>query len=830
MECRDESINHAFDEVIDIVRANLSDEPCVNVAVAFFDDVTPLILDSEVIYAATVDDILDILLDLCNAGFSKAGVEAFRIFSKLLMSDADLLDRFQPTRSRLMKLDLPRHIMSRDAAVRGLALDTALMLLYHEDTLVIEDITTDTKIKSVIAWTERKRAYRAAQATRQELSALKDTTDSHTATVNSLLVRTSEHGEHLARLRRETDGLLATAEESTAAIRSLETRADTVERHVQRLLQDAAGHGASIDGLTTATNDTRVHVESLTKAYADMSGNLAAVREIMGEFRTALGQTAARLERDLGGRISEVKDTAEGLERRVVGLTDGLERTRASMARDVSDLRQSAERAAVEMGERASKVERAADALGRDVERVESRVESGLDELHRVTRAGDEALGARVGGIETTAKELAGRLQDATGQLNGLTGTVTKHQMSIDNVVAQNKESLKVAKQASSKIADVTTRTLKIAAELKTAQDEARKHSETITGLETKAMAYDERISDVYNRSSQLLSSTQQELQRSQRKIDQTQAFLSTQAEDKLDELARTRPPHSPTVGGGEIDTKLRALQWVARNSAWMDADKITRSVSEFTVWAADHPGVLRATPAQRDALRDCASAIRCCLDAADDDQQAKLAGLLRLLRCILLSEASCAELAHSDPALLQEAVELTHGPDAVVGAVLDALAEACCVEESAAVLLQTPLLDRLLDAVQGSNDDTKRRALLTTRHLARHDKAVERMATHRLTGQLIAMLKSRVPGPVMDQLCPAVRNLCRSEAIVTQLDRAGAVPVLITLLRQAEAGGERAKHVTATLRACSKDVNVQKYLKAEGVLDVLGIRYPLVK
>ncbi len=710
------------------------------------------------------------------------------------MGDVDLLDRFTPTRSRLMKLDLQRYIMSRDQATRATALDMALMLLYHEDSLVIEDITTDVHLKSIIVWTERKRTYRSGLAMKNQI----------------------------AELQRNTTRLLTEVAENTGAIARIES--------------GTAAHARNVDGLT--------------RAYQTMSENVTLVQDVLADFKTAVRRVdvgLTSLTEETRDDLSQCRNAIRAGDEALRRVGQGLEHLTQKTETELDDVRRAVKTAddalAAHVGAVEAELHQALDVqlevqnhvaqVDRGLEHLTQKTEMAADDIRRGVKTGDEALSGRLGGVERDLKRVMAKQQDMGGQVNNLTGTLSRQQLSLEGVVEQNKESMKVAKAASSKLADVSQQTQRMAADLRGAQEASTRHEQTIGSLTAQTRSYDAKLTDVYTKSSQLLNSTQAELQRSQRKINQTQAFLSTQADDKLDELTRGRGPASPSVS--EVDTKLRALQWVARNSAWMDSDKISRSVVEFTTWAGEHPAIMRDTPAQVEAIEDCTAALTGLKDTLpedDADYAPKLAVLLRLLKCILLSDASNMEIARQPDLLKHVASHLRAGaPEVVACAALEVLTEAFNNEQSCRALLSTQLLDRILDLLQTGGEAGKVAAVRVIRHIARHDVAIEMLSSHRVTGQIVALLKGRLPdGPLLDQLCASLRNLCRADTVVVQIDRAGGIDALISLLNSAVDGSERHKHVTATLRSCSKNMNVQRTLKERGILEALGIRYPLIK
>lgn len=368
---------------------------------------------------------------------------------------------------------------------------------------------------------------------------------------------------------------------------------------------------------------------------------------------------------------------------------------------------------------------------------------------------------------------------------------------------------------------------------LRALQSQIQAHTEEIE----KARVLQRELSDVVGalRRDASLNQTDishlKETSETQARTIQVAATKQKETFEFINQEARTRARdlQQSTLTASE---RMASMGWVARNMRFLEAPTVETCIEAFRSYAQSHrESFAKCSRQQVEEVLDAmfgllnSSLVEAGNGTAADGGLSVLPDLLVILDSMLLSDAALllALKTHSVVPLLFRCLGLTEVSPRVNA--LTVLATVCRSDAAVQEVVLRPDYELLVKLMTGMHTDLAIEAASVIRVCLRTDVGLDSFAR---CLPLFLELLSHPSDAMRDHAAAGLRHFTRKEEKVHQVVSLNGLETMLRASR--ESTKPYSKNCIAALRNCARNIAVQKQIHQLGGLDLLGIRYPVVK
>jgi chromosome segregation ATPase len=297
----------------------------------------------------------------------------------------------------------------------------------------------------------------------------------------------------------------------------------------------------------------------------------------------------------------------------------------------------------------------------------------------------------------------------------------------------------------------------------------------------------------------------------------ETVGYINDEARLKIGQLSRAE------VG---VNEKMAVLSWIARNLRFLKDANVVGAIEKFKEYASGNRELFKR-PGSYSA--ETVSSILTLLPASDPHQNEQV---LVILECILLSDSNL-EMAVSR-GVVKKINDIFVGHQKVLPSLASTALwtmQACCRSEMFVKAMIKDQAEKTLFAAITVRTDVivLAAAAALVRAMLRCDAGIHACLEQGAIASLLNILNTVDSPAVREHAAGALRNGVKSAAFVDSLVQAGGLEMLV---RSAKNGNfeAAAKHSRQTLVVCAKNPKYQRDIHVFGGMELLGVKYPVVK
>eukprot|EP00698_Gefionella_okellyi_P022890 TRINITY_DN7676_c0_g1_i1.p1 TRINITY_DN7676_c0_g1~~TRINITY_DN7676_c0_g1_i1.p1 ORF type:complete len:1191 (-),score=328.00 TRINITY_DN7676_c0_g1_i1:50-3622(-) len=295
---------------------------------------------------------------------------------------------------------------------------------------------------------------------------------------------------------------------------------------------------------------------------------------------------------------------------------------------------------------------------------------------------------------------------------------------------------------------------------------------------------------------------------------NETREFINSEALTKCRDLLR------PTVTAAD---KMIIMGWVARNIRFLETSTIHDAISNFRDYANSNRDAFSRTAGAK--LPEVIQGIVSLLDSSQSNT-VFIGQLLEILECVTISDSNLDTALSLGivTRLLRLAVSPT---DDIKTKSLSALQTAARNDSCVMQILENSGCEALVSLLRWDTPAVVYQACGVVRQCLRVDEACRAFQSLQIYLLLVELLEHS-DGNIRENAAGALRNGTRKDDQAQMVADVGGIEALVRVGRDTHPGAS--KTAIAALRNIARLPRYQKQIHSLGGLDMLGLRYPVVK